>query len=99
MAKLDLYPAPAGEGFLLDVQSDLLDVIGSRVVIPVVPESLAPRPSKALNPIVEVAGARHVMVTQSLSAIPARLLRHPVANLSARAEEITRALDLLFQGV
>lgn len=99
MAKHDLFPMPNGQGYLLDVQSDLLDVFGSRVVIPVVPERLFPRPSRVLNPVVEVGGVRHVLVTQSLAAVPTASLKGAVANLSARSNELTLALDMLFQGV
>jgi len=37
MARYDLYPNPFGRGYLLDVQSDLLDELATRVVIPVMP--------------------------------------------------------------
>lgn len=98
MPQHDVYPAPDGRGYLLDVQSDILEVLGSRVVVPLVPEGAAPVPSRGLNPLVEIGGERHVMVTQTLSAVPASALRGPVMNLSGRSAEITRALDMLVQG-
>lgn len=98
MARHDVYPAPSGRGYLLDVQADDLGGIATRVVVPLVPEAVAPPPVRHLNPVIEVAGARHVLLTQTLLAVPASLLRNPLANLAARRDEVTRALDMLFQG-
>lgn len=97
MAKYDVYPSPGGGGFAVDLQTDLLAGLTTRVVAPLLPAGSAPTPAKLLNPVVEIDGDAHVMVTQFLSAVPARPLGSPVANLAA-ADEITRALDLLFQG-
>ena len=99
MPKYDVYPAPEGTGYLLDVQSDLLDGLNTRVVIPLLPESGAPAPARHLNPLIAIDGVRHVMVTQFLAAVPAGLLTGPVGNLAARADDITRALDMVFLGV
>jgi len=98
MAKYDVYPSPNGPGFVLDVQTDLLDGFATRVVVPMLPAGSAPIPAKLLNPVFEFGGDAHVMVTQFLSAVPVQPLRAPVANLGERADEITRALDMLFQG-
>lgn len=98
MAKYDVYPSPGGLGFVVDVQTDLLDGLATRVVVPLLPAGSAPIPAKLLNPVFEIGGDPHVMVTQFLSAVPVQPLRAPVFNLGERADEITRALDMLFQG-
>lgn len=98
MAKYDVYPSPGGVGFVVDVQTDLLDGLATRVVVPLLPAGSAPIPAKLLNPVFEIGGDAHVMVTQFLSAVPVQPLRAPVSNLGERADEITRALDMLFQG-
>lgn len=98
MARHDVHPAPDGRGYLLDVQTDLLGGLNTRVVVPLMPRDAAPEPARLLNPLFEVDGEPHVMATQFLSAVPAGVLRPPTASLAARAEEITRALDMLFQG-
>ncbi len=38
------------------------------------------------------------MVTQFMAAVPEKLLKTSVSNLEKRRDEITAALDLLFQG-
>lgn len=49
-------------------------------------------------PMFMLEGRECVMETPKLAAIPARLLRTPVANLSASQLEIGSALDFLFHG-
>jgi toxin CcdB len=98
MAKYDVHPNPGGAGFVVDVQTDLLDGLNTRVVVPLLPADVAPKPAALLNPVVEIDGAAHVMVTQFLSAVPLSVLGKPVGTLAERADEITRALDMLFQG-
>jgi toxin CcdB len=98
MARFDLYPEPGGTGFLLDVQTGLLHGFTTRVVVPVLPAEAVPAPAGALTPAVEIEGRRHLLATQLLSAVPATMLKLPVGNLSAEADAVTRALDMLFQG-
>ena len=98
MARFDIYPNPNQQGYLLDVQADLLDDLNTRVVVSVMPLKNAPQPAKRLNPVWEIMGEPHVMVTQFMAAVPTPMLKNPVANLSGNAEEITNALDMVFLG-
>jgi toxin CcdB len=98
MARYDVYASPGGIGFVLDVQTDLLDGLMTRVVVPLLPVASAPTPAKLLNPVVDIGGEAHVMITQFISAVPVRALGKPTGELAARADEITRALDMLFHG-
>ncbi|SEK02598.1 toxin CcdB [Cribrihabitans marinus] len=98
MAKYDVFAGTQPGTLLLDVQSDLLGGLNTRVVVPLIPQGQAPVPARFLNPVVEIDGVPHVMVTQFLAAVPAGMLRDPVDSLAARADEVTRALDMLFQG-
>jgi toxin CcdB len=98
MARYDAFPNPAGPGYLLDLQSDLLDRMATRVVAPLLPETAAPPPATRLNPVLDVAGERHVLLTQSLAAVPVAILARPAANLAHAADAVTGALDMLFHG-
>ena len=98
MAKYDVHPNPGGGGFLLDVQADLLDGLSTRVVVPLIPLQAAPVPAKRLNPVFQIDGQPHVMVTQFLAALPVSALKSPVANLKAQFAEVTLAIDMLIQG-
>ncbi|WP_102108999.1 CcdB family protein [Oceaniglobus roseus] len=98
MAKYDLYPAPGGVGYVLDVQAELLDTLNTRVVVPLLPRSEAPIPARRLNPVFPLPDGEHVMVTQFLSAVPRGILGAPVGTLKDSFAEITAALDMVFQG-
>lgn len=98
MTRYDVYANPEGAGYLLDVQADLLDHLNTRVVVPLLPADAAPAPAATLNPGFRIGDSELVMLTQFMAAVPAKLLRQPVANLESRRGEIVAALDLLFQG-
>lgn len=98
MAKYDVYPDPAGNGYLLDVQSDLLADMNTRVVVPMMLPVDAPVPGRRLNPAFDINGTRHLMVTQYLAAVPFLALGKPVTNLASHFDEITNALDMVFVG-
>ncbi len=98
MAKYDVYAVASVAGRVLDVQADILEPLNTRVVVPLMPVASAPKPARRLNPIFEIEGERFVMVTQFASAVSLADLGKPVANLETDVEEITGALDMLFQG-
>ena len=80
MARYDLYAAPDGKGWLLDVQADLLDHLNTRVVVPVLPLVRAPKPARRLNPVVVIEGMECVMLTQFLGVMPVRELGRRVGS-------------------
>ncbi|HZH47652.1 MAG TPA: CcdB family protein [Roseococcus sp.] len=99
MARFDVYPPPDGSpGFLLDVQTDFLEGLNTRIVVPLMPPDLAPAPGRDLNPLLPVGEEALVMVTQYLASVERRLLCRPIASLSHERDAITRALDLLLTG-
>lgn len=100
MARFDVFPTPgrAGVGYVLDVQADLLQELGTRVVVPLLPPSSAPRPARGLNPSFEIAGEPHLMLTQFIAAVPERELKRTITSLKEHSDDITRALDILLTG-
>ena len=98
MARFDVYNNPHSSGYLLDVQTDLLDPLNTRVVVPLLPASIAPEPARHLNPLFTVNGQKVQMATQFIAAVPVSLLTDPVAQVPDEFAEITGALDFLFQG-
>ena len=98
MARFDVYRNPRKESahaipFLLDVQSDLLDGLESRVVVPLRAANAVKRPVTRLNPVFQVAGVEVVMDTPQLAGVPANMLKKPVASLSAQSFDIQNALS------
>lgn len=98
MARHAVHTGPEGRGLVIDVQTDLLDGLTTRIVVPLLPEADAPLPASHLNPVFDLPGGRHVMMTQFLAAVPTALLGPVRADLSSEADRITRALDMAFQG-
>ncbi|MGX7875410.1 CcdB family protein [Mesorhizobium sp. ORM6] len=98
MARYDFYRNADGDGYLLDVQSDLLGGLSTRVVIPLMPSQIAPVPGRRLNPTFAINGKDHVMVTQFISAFTASELSDAEGNLSKHHDDIVAALDMLFHG-
>lgn len=98
MPKYDVFPNPSGDGYLLDVQTDLLSDLNTRVVVPLLPPSSAPKPATRLNPIFEFDGRPVVMVTQFMAAVPTSLLKTSIGNLDNEFEKVTTAIDMLMQG-
>lgn len=98
MPQYDIYPNPSGAGYLLDVQIDLLSGLNTRIVVPVLPATVAPTPARRLNPVFMIEGVVFIMVTQFLSAVPQSLLKASTASLTQEAEAITAAIDMLTQG-
>lgn len=103
MAQFDVYLNPNADTrdsipFLLDVQADLLDMLSTRVAVPlVVAEEMSP--AKNLNPQFKIKGIAVVMSTPELAGVPNRALGDKVASLKNKRDEIIVALDLLFTGI
>ena len=86
--------------YLLDVQSDLLHGLETRVVIPLRRRDRFPaeRLPERLTPVFEIEGIVCLMETPKLAAVPLRLLKDPLVSLGENQTAITNALDFLFQG-
>jgi toxin CcdB len=97
VAQFDVYRLAEGE-LVLDVQTDLLSGIDSRLVVPLIHPDVAPIAHRRLNPRMIVHDQSYVMVTQFLIAIQARELREPIADLDERYDDIRAALDMIFLG-
>lgn len=71
MAHFDVYHL-VGRGearFVLDVQADILDALGNRVVVPLLPQRIAPKPAKRLNPVFMIDDGPFFMMTQFIAAV------------------------------
>ena len=104
MARFDVYANPSGHAtttpYLLDVQSDLLDGLDSRMVIPLRRLKAFPKVklSTRLTPIFTIRGEGFLLETPKMGAVPYRALKSPVASLTQEQGQIMAALDFLFQG-
>ena len=104
MAQFDVHRSlvepPADEvPYLLDVQSDFLEVFDVRVVVPLFRAAAFARPIHRLNPSLRIEGGLVVMATQFIAGTALRNLGEVVARLDARRPEIIGAIDMLVTGI
>jgi len=85
--------------YLLDVQSDLIETVGSRVVVPLVTVERAGGVIGRLMPCLDVGERRVVMDTAQIMGIPVRMLGKRAADLSHERHAILAAIDLLTHGI
>ena len=104
MARFDVYPNPGAHAsttpYLLDVQSDLLDGLESRMVIPLrsLDHFAKVKLPARLTPVLNIQGQDFLLETPKMGAVPLRALKTPVSSLLAEQARIAAALDFLFQG-
>ena len=84
--------------YLLDIQSDFLDRLGTRLVVPLMPLARYGTPIERLNPLFEIEGEAHVGVFTEMAGIPHPLLGEAVASAAERRHEIVAAVDFMIQG-
>ena len=94
MAQFDVYSLSDG-GLVLDCQSDLLDEIGTRFVIPLTPSADTLPRNVYLNPTFEFDGEPVSMATQLATAVRTSELRRHLGSLAAERDQIVRAIDRL----
>lgn len=98
MAQYDVFRDGETGGLILDVQTDLLEGLNSRIVVPLVTPQSAPKPARRLNPVFVIEGREYVMLTQFIGAMDERILGKSLASLVDERDEITAALDMVFFG-
>jgi len=93
-------PKSKGEiPYLLDVQSDLLGQLRTRVVIPLYQKkSTHIKPMTRLTPEFEIESRKLILMTPQLAGMLMKALGEPVGNLKQNRAEILAALDLLITG-
>jgi len=98
MARFSLQDLPGG-GRVVNLKSDFLDWADTQVLAPLVPVDQGPPPAKHLNPVITLDDRQFVLIVQSMAAVRASTLGPALGNLSDHQDEITRAVDMVFQGV
>lgn len=101
MAQFQAYRNSRASGeqipFLLDVQSDLVN-IGTRLVVPLVLESAFGARLTRINPVLQIEGQRLVASVADMASVPQRQLKDKVADCSKHRGEIVAAIDFMLSG-
>ncbi len=101
MAQFDFYEYAGPNrsvAYLLDVQSNLLQGLATRLVIPLVKLEHFGPPMKKLNPVFTIEGEEHVLATSEIAGIPIKALGRRAGTLHARSPEIKGSIDFLQDG-
>jgi toxin CcdB len=98
MARFDVYAPPGSSAFLLDCQSDVLAMLTTRLVVPLLPPGEGPLPISRLNPTFQVEGQPVVMYTQWAASVPKQELTNPLSSLAEEDRAIINAFDMLLTG-
>lgn len=96
MAQFDVYRT--GAGLAVDVQTDLLYGLTTRLLVPLIPVRGGPLPASRLTPVVEVTGDLYLMQPQLMAAVPERSLGRAIDNIDRHYDKIRSALDMIFLG-
>ena len=101
----DVYPNPSPRmrdiyPFVLDIQSDLLKALATRMVVPLaitqLPATSLPR---RLCPVLTVQGQSLMLVPFEAAPLDKRHLKAKVCSLHERAHDIVAAMDAVLSGV
>ncbi|MDC9582113.1 CcdB family protein [Xenorhabdus sp. PR6a] len=85
--------------YLLDVQSDIIDVLETRLVIPLFPKSnFNGRVPTRLCPTLNIDGNEYLVMTHEMASVRASMLEHEVMNVVSYRKLIKDAMDFLFDG-
>ncbi|WP_417495445.1 CcdB family protein [Maricaulis sp.] len=100
MARFDLYRVSSRRiPLMVDVQAEILGDLASRVVIPLrIFEQADESPLPRLKPVLMIGDQNYLLLTTDMGAQPVHWLGKPVGNIKEYRDEITSAMDFLFQG-
>jgi toxin CcdB len=105
MAQFDVYRNPSihqreAIPYMVNVQSDLLDSLPTRLMMPLARPGLVPTSiPRNLCPPADFGGERFHLLAQMVSSFRTRDLGKPVGAVTGRASDIVAALDAVISGV
>ena len=86
--------------YLLDVQHDLLSILGTRLVMPIVlEERLNSKTIFTLMPVLLIEGKRHVVMATQLTSVPIERMGPVAVDFTADRHAILDALEMLVHGL
>lgn len=100
MARFDVYKAENVSPLLVEVQSNVLSDLSTRVVVPLLPvNQTSPERLSRLHPVIRIENKDYVLRVTELGCVSKDILKKPICNIETEyRDEITNALDFLFQG-
>jgi toxin CcdB len=103
--QFDVYPNPSPRmrdvyPYLVDVQSDLLSSLATRMVVPLAVTTLAAKDlPRQLCPTLTVRDQSLMLVPFEAAALDKRLLKTQVTSIRDRSPDIIAAMDAVLSGI
>lgn len=104
MAQYDVFANPSqsassGIPYVVVIQSDLLDALATRLVIPLAEPDADTKVPTALCPLITVKGQRLHALAHYAAPMPAKLLKRPIDNVAPQSSLLISALDVVLSGI
>lgn len=98
--KVYSYKRESRYSLFVDVQSDIIETPGRRMMIPQVSARLlSDKVSRELYPEVSVGGDPYRLMTTDMASVPTAVTGEEIADLSHRENDIQNAINLMFRGI
>ena len=98
--KVYAYKRESRYRLFVDVQSDIIDTPGRRMVIPLASARLlSDKVSRELYPVVHIGDDSYRLMTRDMASVTASVTGEEVADLSHRENDIKNAINLMFWGI
>ena len=103
--QFDVYRNPSARmreqyPFVVDIQSDLLGSLATRMVVPLATTQLASSEvPRSLCPVFQVQGMQLMLLPFEAAPIPKSLLKTDVQSLRRFVSEIVAAMDAVMSGI
>lgn len=98
MARFDVHGVGDAVQLLVICQSDYLDHLPTRFVVPLIPVGRAPPAAAQLNPILSFNGKDYVLAPNAAATLRVSQLGTKLGSLRREQDAIMGALDLLISG-
>ena len=86
--------------YFIDLQSDFLSGLNSRLVAPLTPADLLENKAPShLCPIIKLQDEQFVVLTHQMASMPSKLLSQSIADMSEYRDELVGAIDFLITGI
>jgi toxin CcdB len=104
MSQYDVYANPQKANivqfpYVVDIQSDLLDVLATRLVMPMTASATNVKLPPRLYPSFQIEGGTFYAVPQLTAPMLAKQLKTPVDTLWHQSSQIISALDAVTSGI
>ena len=99
MAQFDVYRNAEGSyPMVVDIQSDALSKLTSRVVVPLMRRDRYLAPLDRATPVVAIKGVDYVLLVPLLSAVAGSSLGKSIASVASHRGEVIAAVDMVCTG-